>query len=108
MVEVRRKRQILTCIWRNIKKGIKTINVPLRETRCNAVSNIYLLVPKTELFKKTVFYYGAILWNTSPPDVRICDTINDHCDAKPFALSPGIGLDPNATISRWGYQHVSI
>ena len=48
--------RVLTCIWRNIKKGIITINAPLRETRYNAVSNIYLPVPKTELFKKSVFF----------------------------------------------------
>ena len=32
MVDVRRKRQILTCIWRNVKKGIITTNVLTRET----------------------------------------------------------------------------
>ena len=29
-----------------------------------------------------------------------------HCDAKPIALGPGIGLDP--TILLWGFQHVGI
>ena len=29
-VDVRRKRQILTCIWRNIKKGIVEIANPVR------------------------------------------------------------------------------
>ena len=58
MVEVRRKRQILTCIWRNIKKGIIEIATPTRETRNNIAPTIYLPVPKTELFKKSVF----LLW----------------------------------------------
>ena len=31
-----------------------------------------------------------------------------HCDAKPFALGPCVGLDPNATILHWGYKHVGI
>ena len=31
------------------------------------------------------------------------------CDAKRVALGPGVGLaPPNATILRWGYQHVGI
>ena len=77
MVGVRRKRQIFTCIWRNVKKGIITTNVPLRETRYNAGLTIYLPVPRTELFKKSVFYYGATLWNNLPPEVRFCDNIND-------------------------------
>ena len=55
MVDVRRERQILTCIWRNIRKGIITITVPIRETRYNAVSIIYLPVLKTEIFKKAVY-----------------------------------------------------
>ena len=29
-----------------------------------------------------------------------------HCDAKPFALGSHIGLDPNATILFWRFQHV--
>ena len=31
-----------------------------------------------------------------------------YCAAKPFALGPGVGLDPNATISHWRYQHAGI
>ena len=58
MVNVRRKRQILTCIWRNIKKEIIKLAVPARETRYNDAPTIYLPEPKTELFKKSVFYYG--------------------------------------------------
>ena len=37
MINVRRKRQILTCIWRNVKKGILLTNVPVKETRYNTV-----------------------------------------------------------------------
>ena len=77
MVEIRRKRQILTCIWRNIEKGIIVTAVPVRGTRYNASPTIYLPVPKTELFKKSVYYYGATLWNSLPPEVRICDNIKD-------------------------------
>ena len=77
MVDIRRKRQIITCIWRNVKKGIIKIDVPLRETRYNAVSTIYLPVPNTKLFKKSVFYYGAILWNALPAEIRNCDNIQD-------------------------------
>ena len=35
IVDIRRKRQILTCIWGNIKKGIIEIANPITETRYN-------------------------------------------------------------------------
>ena len=28
--------------------------------------SIYLPIPRTELFKKSVYYYGANLWNELP------------------------------------------
>ena len=77
MVEIRRKRQILTCTWRNIKKGILKTGIPLRETRHNDAPTIYLPVPKTEPFKKSVNYYGAALWNTLPVETRLSDSIED-------------------------------
>ena len=77
MVDTRRKRQILTCIWRNIKRGIIILSTPLRETRNNIAPTIYLPVPKTELFKKSVYYYGATLWNALSPEIRLCDNIEE-------------------------------
>ena len=77
MVDTRRKRQILTCIWRNIIKGVIDIAKPVRETRLNTAPTIYLPVPKTKLFKKSVYYQGASLWNSLPNDIRMCDNIND-------------------------------
>ena len=77
MVDVRRKRQILTCIWRNIKKGVITLATPERPTRYNAAPTIYLPVPKTEIKKKSVFYYGASVWNALPIEIRLSDNIDD-------------------------------
>ena len=51
-VEIRRKRQILTYIWRNIKKGIIAISVPIRQTRAAMAPTIYLPIPRTEIYKK--------------------------------------------------------
>ena len=78
MVEIRRKQQILTCIWRNINKGIIEIATRIRETRNNAAPSIYLPIPRTELFKKSVFYYGATLWNALPIETRLCNNIDDY------------------------------
>ena len=55
--------QILICIWRKIDKGIITTAVPVRQTRYNDAPTMSLPVPKTELFRKSVYYYGAMLWN---------------------------------------------
>ena len=52
LVDVRRNRQILTCIWRNINKGIIEIATVVRNTRLHAAPSIYLPVPNTTLFKK--------------------------------------------------------
>ena len=76
MVDIRRDRQILTCIWRNIKKGFITLMVPTRQTRFTEGPTIYLPVPRTELFKKSVFYYGANLWNKLPLNIRVQEDID--------------------------------
>ena len=40
-------------------------------------ANIYLPIPRTTLFKKSVFYMGATLWNALPRNVRSCDDIDE-------------------------------
>ena len=75
-INTRRKKQILTCYWRNIEKGVIKIANPVRETRSNVAPSIYLPVPKTEMFKKSVYYYGATLWNALPFSIRVCDNID--------------------------------
>ena len=76
-VDVRRNRQILTCIWRNINKGVIETATIVRNTRLHSAPSIYLPVPNTTLFKKSVFYYGSTLWNSLPNEIRSCITIND-------------------------------
>ena len=50
-VDICRKRQILTCIWRNIQKGIIETSNPNILPRANVAPMIYLPIPQT-LFKK--------------------------------------------------------
>ena len=38
--------------------------------------SIYLPIPKTEMLKKSVYYYGATLWNALPSSIRLCDNID--------------------------------
>ena len=78
MVDVRRKRQILTCLWRNIKKGIIETSNPIRCTRATIAPTIYLPIPRQTIFKKSVFYYGATLWNQLPPNIRLQHTIEGY------------------------------
>ena len=75
LVDKRRDRQILTCIWRNINKVFIKTKVPQRHTRAAEGPTIYLPVPRTELFKNSVFYYGAFLWNNLPLNVRMQDNV---------------------------------
>ena len=76
MVDIRRQKQILTCLWRNIQKGTIKIAEPVRQNRSAMAPTIYLPIPRTTLFKKSVFYTGATLWNALPGNVRQCDDIN--------------------------------
>ena len=66
MIDVRRKKQILTCIWRNMRNGVIQIAQPIRQNRSAEAPSIYLPIPRSELFKKSVYYYGATLWNELP------------------------------------------
>ena len=75
-VNVRRQKQILTCLWRNKHKGVINIAEPIRQNRSTMAPNIYLPIPRTSIFKRSVFYYGATLWNALPANVRICDDID--------------------------------
>ena len=43
--------------------------------RVHCTPTIYLPIPHTELYKKSVFYYGASLWNKLPPDIRLQEEI---------------------------------
>ena len=55
LVDTRRQKQILTCLWRNIKKGIVNIAEPIRQNRSAMAPTIYLPIPRTTLFKKYVW-----------------------------------------------------
>ena len=73
LVDIRRQKQILTCFWRNIQKGIVKTAQPIRQNRSAMAPTIYLPIPRTTLFKKSVFYMGATSWNALPRNVRSCD-----------------------------------
>ena len=76
MISTRRKKQILTCIWRNINKGVIKIAQPIRLNRSTIAPSVYLPIPRTELFKKSVYYKGASLWNDLPVNIRNCEDID--------------------------------
>ena len=76
MISTRRKKQILTCIWRNIKKGVIKIAKPIRQNRSAIAPSVYLPIPRTELFKKSVYYKGTTLWNGLPASIRNCDDLD--------------------------------
>ena len=76
MIHVRRKKQILTCIWRNVRNGVIQIAQPIRQNRSAGAPSIYLPIPRTELFKKSVYYYGANLWNDLPANIRQLNDID--------------------------------
>ena len=77
LVDVRKQKQILTCLWRNIQKGIIKIAEPIRQNRSAMAPTIYLPIPRTTLLKKSVFYLGATSWNALPGNVRLCDDIDN-------------------------------
>ena len=76
-VGVGKRRQILTWIWQNIKNGVIEISKPECATRLNIAPSIYLPVPKTTVFKTSVYHYDAILWNAFPRETRLCTTLDE-------------------------------
>ena len=76
MIDVRRKNQILTCIWRNLKNGVIQIAQPIRQNRSAEAPSIYLPIPRVELFKKSVYYYVANLWNDLPIHIRLLNDMD--------------------------------
>ena len=77
MLDIRRKKQIVTCIWRNLRKGVIQIAQPIRQNRSAEAPSIYLPIPRTELFKKSVYYLGANLWNALPVSLRLLDDVEN-------------------------------
>ena len=69
MVDTRRKRQILTCLWRNIDNGIIETSNPVRCTRANIAPTIYLPIPRQTLLKKI----SVLLWS------QFMETITSKC-----------------------------
>ena len=69
LVNIRRQKQILICLRRNIQKGIVQIAEPIRQNRSATAPTIYLPIPRTSLFKKSVFYLGATFWNALPGNI---------------------------------------
>ena len=61
----------------NINKDFIKLKTPIRHTRTADGPTIYLPVPHTELYKKSVFYHGAFLWNRLPIDIRMQGSINN-------------------------------
>ena len=49
---------------------------PIRHNRSAIAPTIYLPIPRTTLFKKSVFYIGATSWNALPRNIRSCDDID--------------------------------
>ena len=66
-VNTRRKRQILTYIWRNIQNNVLEIAVPIRHTRAAGGPTIYLPILSTKLFKKI-----SILLRSQPVEPATC------------------------------------
>ena len=69
-INVRRSKQILTCFWKNVNKGVIKTSNPARALRSTVAPTIYLPIPKTELLKKSVYYNDATLWNLNTSEYK--------------------------------------
>ena len=77
MQDVRRKRQKLLCIFRNLENGYIKPYTPVRNTRNVNGITVRLPIPRTEQFKKSVYYAGSKEWNGLPENIRASDTIDE-------------------------------
>ena len=69
-VDIRRKIQKKLCLRRNIQNGHIERIIPTRLTRAGNGITIRLPIPRTELYKKSVYYTGSKLWNDLSEDTR--------------------------------------
>ena len=51
--------------------------IPTRVTRAGNEITIQLPIPRTELFKKSVFYKGSKVWNDLNEDIRNITELNE-------------------------------
>ena len=77
LLDVRRKRQIILCIWRNIQTGFIETYVPARVTRTGMCKLVRLPIPRTELYKKSVNYVGCKMWNDLNDELRNIDNLQE-------------------------------
>ena len=78
MLEVRRRKQQLLCIWRKVQTGCIEIYCPVRITKGVQGKSVRLPIPRTEQYKKSVFYLGCKAWN------EVEENIRDIVDLKEF------------------------
>ena len=57
LLNLRRKKQRILCIWRNIQDGFIEICTPTRVTRAGIGQTVRLPVPRTELDKICSLYW---------------------------------------------------
>ena len=77
MLVVRRRKQQLMCIWRNIQTGFIEIYCPVRITRGAQGRSIRLPIPRTEQYKKSVFYIGCKAWNELEAGTRNIEDLQE-------------------------------
>ena len=77
LLEVRRKKQQLLCVWRNIQTGFIEIHCPVRITRGVQGKSVGLPIPRTEQYKKSVYYLGCKAWNELKENVRDIIDLNE-------------------------------
>ena len=70
LLDVRRKKQLILCIWRNVQSGFVELHIPTRVTRAGTGCNIRLPIPRTEQYKRSVYYMGSQLWNCLNEETR--------------------------------------
>ena len=61
LLDVRRKMQQILCIWRNIQNGFIEIYASTKLTRAGVGTTIKLPIPRTEQYKKSVFFILVLM-----------------------------------------------
>ena len=70
MLDLRKKRRQILCIFRNIKDGFLQTYCPVTTTRNVTGNNIRPQIPRTEQLRKSVYYIGSKEWNILPDNIR--------------------------------------
>ena len=75
LLDHRRTIQLLTCIRKSIKNGYLDHIAPEDAVLRNQSLKVKTPIPRNDTVKKSPYYWGSMVWNRLPQDIRLLDDL---------------------------------